>query len=137
MSLLHGSRSDQIGGADSIAASPGFTWGKSGNIGSGTYLLNDTVPSNRTGRLVPTYDSIISEVLVAGEYGNTYTCTIAIEKRNGASFTELCTVSLSAERIKVESFSCLVAREDELAVKVKSGSIKNPVVGVIIKGDSS
>jgi hypothetical protein len=138
MPHLYGNRDAQIPGSSANSASPGFTWGKSGTVGAGTYLLNDTVPSNLSGRLVPVYDGIISEVFVSGEYGSTYTCTIAIEKRNGASWTELTTVSLSSERIKVQTVSSVtLTREDEIAVKVKTGSIKNPVVGVIIKGDSA
>jgi len=133
--MWHGNRGGQPPGSSSISASPGFTWGVSGNVSSGTYLLNDTVPSNRTGRLVPLYDGIISEVFVANEDSNTF--TIAIEKRSGASFIELCAVSVTSARIKVQSFEVSVDYEDELAVKVKSGSCKNPVVGVVIKGDSA
>jgi len=134
--VLHADRGGLGGpGADQPAASPGFTWGKSGKVGpSIIYLLNDTVPSNITGRLVPIDDAIIAEVFVSNELNNTF--IIAVEKRVGAVFVELLTISLIAQRTKIQSFAVSVTRGDELAVKLKSGSAKNPVVGVIIKGDT-
>lgn len=137
MPLFWGLRSAQISGSSSIAASPGFTWGKSGNVTAGAYLLNDTVPSNLSGRIVPVYDGIIEEVFVACE--DTTTVVFAVEKRTdpGPTYTELLTISLTSERVKLQSFTVSASRPDELCVKVKSGSAKNPVLGVIIKGDSA
>ena len=128
-------RYDLPSGADSVSASPGFTWGRSGKAVSGAYLINDTVPSNLTGRIVPLYDGLIDTVFVASENADTF--VIAIEKRVGAVFTELCTVTVTAARTKIEYLTNInVAYGDELACKIKSGSCKNPVVGIIIKGDS-
>ena len=36
-----------------ISASPGFGWGKGGSAGPGEYLYNESVESNKVGRLVP------------------------------------------------------------------------------------
>lgn len=115
-----------------ISASPGFTWGRSGNAPSDTYLLNDSVPSNTTGRIVPISSGVIAQVFVATETLDTW--VLAIEKRSGVTFTEIGTISLSSQRTKVQSTSIAVTLGDELALKVKSGSCKNPVVGLIIKG---
>lgn len=135
--VLHADKGGQLPGADSISASPGFTWGKSGNVGpSSVYLLNDTVPSNKAGRLVPLEDGLITEVFVAVELNATV--TFAIEKRVGASFVELLTISLNgSERTKVNTYEVSVVKADELVCRLKSGSAKNPVIGIIIKGDSA
>lgn len=116
-----------------VSASPGFSWGKSGNINSGTYLDNDTVPSNRAGRLVPISSGYIAEISVACE--NPATGTLTIQTRSGAVFTDIASISLSAQRIKTQSYTVSVSKGDELAVYVSSGSLKNPVVGVVIKGE--
>lgn len=114
--------------------SPGFTWGRSGNIPTNTYLLNDTVPSNLTGRIVP-FAGLIDKIYVSCE--NTSTFTVTVQKRSGASFVDLFSASLSAERIKVSSPSSVaVSALDELSIKITSGSCKNPVVGIVIKGST-
>ena len=123
-----------------VTASPGFTWGKSGNVSSGTFLLNDTVPSNKAGRLVPLKNGFITKVFFAAELDAT--CTLQILKRVAPgstilSFTELTTVTLSAQRVIVETKSGVaVDEEDELATRISSGSCKNPTVGVIIQGSN-
>ena len=52
---MSGTGRDQyfIDPAEQIAnsASPGFTYGRSGNLPSSTWLLNDTVPCNQSGRV--------------------------------------------------------------------------------------
>jgi len=135
--MLFGWRKDNQLGADATGASPGYTYGKSGNVGSNTYLLNDTVPSNRTGRF-STVNGIIAEAFIAGEYGSTYNCTMAIEIRYGGTgaLVEVLTLTLSAQRSKVQTFSVAVSQGDEIACKIKTGSIKNPDVGIQLKGDT-
>lgn len=117
-----------------VSASPGFTWGRSGQTNAGTYLQNDTVPSNQTGRIVPISTAEISKVFVANEASNTF--SINVLKRIGVgSFTTLATISLVAQRVKTQSFTGVsVALGDEIAVQVASGSCKNPVVGIVILG---
>jgi len=141
--LTSGLTSTEVGpaireAADSVAvsASPGFTWGKSGNI-TNSYLLNDTVPSNLAGRIVPITAGYIAEIFVSAEVAAT--CTITIYKRTdpGPVFTPLDSISLIAVRTMVAASTASVARGDEIAVKVTAGSVKNPVVGLVIKGEVS
>lgn len=115
------------------SASPGFTWGKSGSVSS-AWLLNDSVPSNLAGRIVPV-DGEIVEVFVANEDANTF--TVSVYERSGASFVLILSISLTSQRTKIQSYttSNAVDKGDELAVKVTSGSAKNPVVGLVIKGE--
>jgi len=122
--------------AASTVASPGFTWGKSGNITATTYLWNDTVPSDKTGRIVPLLNGQITNIVVANEVTNTF--TIEVLKRLGAgSFSVLESVALTAERKKTKEVTGIpVALGDELAVRVSAGAAKNPVVAVIIRGNT-
>jgi len=116
-----------------ISASPGFTWGKSGSV-SNTYLLNDTVPGNTAGRLSPV-DGFITTIFVSCEIATS--TVIEIQRRTaGPTFTILATVTLSAERKKTVLLAVqpAVAKNDELMIKVTGPSIKNPVIGLIIKG---
>jgi len=117
------------------SASPGFTWGKSGNVSAGAYLLNDTVPSNLAGRIIPIGNGKIAEVFVACQ--DNATCILSVEKRSGVSFIELLTISLTTQRNKVQAYTVSVSKGDELTTKVKTGSIKNPVIGIVIKGSLS
>lgn len=115
-----------------VSASPGFTWGKSGNV-SNAYLLNDTVPSNTSGRLSPVTGQL--EVIFVTCQNNS-NATVVIEKRVGATFTTLASITLSSARkgTFVLSPAPAISVNDEIAVRISGASIKNPVVGVIIKG---
>ena len=117
-----------------INASPGFTWGRSGNTPAGSYLQNDTVPSNVSGRLVPVSDGLIKTVFVSQKTATS--CTVVVQKRTGSVFTDLATVTLTTQRVKVLDISppIAVAYADEIVVKVGSGSPSDPVVGLMIKG---
>ena len=118
-------------------ASPGFTWGKSGNITGVTYLWNDTVASDKVGRIVPLIDAGVTNIVVANENANTF--TVEVLKRLGpGSFAILDTVVLTAERTKTQIVTnAPLALGDELAVRISTGAAKNPVVAVIIKGKTS
>jgi len=128
---------DELCAAVDVSASPGFTWGRSGNgIAATSYLLNDTVPSNQSGRMVPLTGEIVT-VFVANANSNTF--DITIQRRTGpGTFTDLATISLTAERVKTETLGVPVAvsLNDEIAVKVSSGTCDYPVVGVVIKGST-
>lgn len=120
-----------------ITASPGFTWGRSGNVNSGAYLLNDTVPSNLAGRTIPLQDGNLVKVFVTNQNSNTFDIEI-VRRDPGPTFIVIATVSLVSQRKKVETFSGVtINEEDELAVRVSSGSGKNIIVGVIIVGSTA
>lgn len=123
---------EELKQATAVSASPGFTWGSSGNIPSGSYLLNDTVPSNRAGRLVPVSGGSIQTIFVTAEIANTF--DVIIQRNILGVFTTLVTVSMIASRKNTFSVNIPVSLNDEIAVKIDNGSAKNPVVGVVIKG---
>lgn len=117
----------------SVSASPGFTWGRSGNAPASTYLSNDSVPSNIAGRKVPVATGVITTVFIDSEEISTF--DIAIFK-HPSPFTILATVSVVAA--KGGNFTIpippTVTDLDILGAQVSAGSCKNPVVGIIIRG---
>lgn len=123
-----------IGGIG-VSASPGFTWGRQGPVLAGAYLFNDRVPSNDTGRLIIFGSPVIRKVLVTNSTAST--CTVTVQEHDGTTFTDLASVTLSAERSKAVDFAVSATSGKELAVKVTSGSCTNPVVGVILDGTFS
>jgi hypothetical protein len=128
---------EYVSTAVNVSASPGFTWGRPGTTTSGTYLENDQVASNLSGRLVP-FDGYISEFFVSNK-NSTAGRVIDIMRRRPAqtgTWTVIGTLSLGlGEPTKVQSFTIAVLREDELAVRISptSANFKDPIVGVVIK----
>lgn len=125
----------QIPESSGTGASPGFSYGRSGNVSSGAYLNNESVPSNITGRPVDLDNGRIVQVSISNELSNTF--TIEIEEHDGTTFTSLGTFSLTSERSK--KFSDLnipLTGGKEVSVKVSSGSAKNIIVTVYVKGDA-
>lgn len=111
--------------------SPGFTWGDSG-ANKNTYLLNDTVPSNKAGRVVPS-DGVITEVTISLENIAAAGATVEIQSRVGTTFTPLVIVSLSTiSRITIVPVSVLVDAGTELACFAGNKSLFNPVVAVAV-----
>jgi len=112
----------------------GFTWGRSGNVGNGAYLLNDTVPSNLTGRVVPMNAAIV-EVIVGNEALNTF--NIDIQKNIAGVWTTILTVNMVNQRLNVFTTNISLSIYDELAVRISPGignASKNPVVGLVLQG---
>lgn len=119
-------------GGFGLSASPGFTWGRKGTVNSGTYLQNDDVPSNVTGRLVTFLNPSIKKILVTN--GAISTFTITVQEHDGVTFTNLTTVTTTADRETVADVNVPVTSGKQLAIKVTSGSANNPVVGIILDG---
>lgn len=116
------------------AASPGFTWGRSGNVSSGSWLQNDSVPSNISGRKIDFSSPKLNKILVTNENNNTF--TVGVYEHDGTTYTQLATLALTAERTKSASYSVNITNGKELAVKLESGSCKNIVVGVVLSGSN-
>jgi hypothetical protein len=110
------------------SASPGFTWGNSGNVVN-AYLLNDTVPSNKAGRLSSVTGNIVS-IFVALEVAATV--TVEIQRNVLNVFTTIASVNMVATRKSTFTVSVPITLNDELACYI-NGSCKSPVVGLVIK----
>jgi hypothetical protein len=118
-------------GGDS--ASSGFSWGSSGNIPANSWLNNESVPSNKTGRNFSLYNGELVSISVSNENSSTF--SIELYEHDGVTFTLLATVSLIAQRSLEALYTGIsITKGRELAVKQATGSSKNPIVQVIAKG---
>jgi len=116
------------------AASPGFTWGRSGNVNKNAWLQNDTVPSNTAGRLIGLGSAKLERAFLANENVSTY--SLEIYEHDGVTFTLLATVTNTAARTSFVDFipPISVTTGRMLGVKVSSGSGKNMVFGLVLSG---
>jgi hypothetical protein len=111
------------------SASPGFTWGNSGTVNN-AYLLNDTVPSNKSGRLSSVTGTMVV-VFVALEIATTV--TVEIQRNVLGVFTTIASVNMVASRKATFPVSVAITENDELSCFI-NGSCKSPVVGIVIQG---
>jgi len=120
-----------------VSASPGFTWGRSGAVNPNTWLLNDSVPSNLSGRTVFLNSANVIRIFVANQNA---TAGIQIElyshDGNSVNLTLLTTVTTLATRSNSFTVAVPIAFNKQLAFKTKAGSVAgaNMVVGCLISG---
>ncbi len=127
---------DELTSGGGTGVSPGFSFGRSGNVSSGSYLQNESVPSNKTGRPVDLTDGRITQVSVSNETSNTF--TVELEEHDGTTFTSLGTFSVTAARSdKFNGLNIPITSGEEISAKISAGSAKNPIVTVYVKGDSA
>lgn len=116
-------------------ASPGFSFGRGGNVSGGAYLLNEGTPSNTTGRPIGLNNGRITGVVISNQDTNTY--TIELEEHDGTTYTSLGTFTVTSLRSdEFLNLSIPLTTGKEMSAKVSSGSCKNPVVTVYVKGDA-
>jgi len=118
-----------------ISASPGFTWGGSGTINGGSWLLNDTVPANRTGRTIYIYNAEIVQIFSSNEIISTYTLGLYEHNKYTDTFTQVATLPVTADYgDTIDLIDTPVTKGLELAMKVETGSGRNITAGVLMKG---
>jgi hypothetical protein len=120
-----------------VSASPGFTWGRSGTNPGGTWLLNDTVPSNKSGREVFLYNSVIEKVYVANQDANSIKIGVYYHNGDSVGLTLLGTVTTGAVRSQDFTVSYSVPKGVQLALKIENNTpngAKEPVIGILMVG---
>ncbi len=120
-----------------VSANPGFTWGKSGNINKNTWLLNDTVPSNKAGRTITITNPELTRILTASQDLDTYDISIYEHDGDEINLTLLVTESIVAARTGDFTISVSATKGKQLAARIATGSAKNVVVGIFMIGTSS
>jgi hypothetical protein len=108
------------------SASPGFTFGRSGTVTKGSFLLVDTVPSNKTGRFVYIYNAVITKVFVGAAPSTTYTVEVMSHAGDGTSLTSLGTLTVTSAYGGSATVSWPVANGLQLCVRVAPGSANAP-----------
>lgn len=116
------------------SASPGFSFGRSSNVNSGTWLQCEGVPSNKAGRWVYVNSAEVRRVFVSNELQTTFSIEVYYHDGNEINLTLLGTVNISNKYGDDFSVSWSVPTNKQLALKVSSGSARNIVAGLELKG---
>jgi hypothetical protein len=134
--LDRGVRFRDLTASNLTGASPGFTFGKSGSVSSGSWLVCDTVPSNVTGRRNPLASSILADLWVDNQDVATYTVEVYEHQGNGVGLTLKASLTVTSARGSQSSPNVSLTAGYQLAIKVSSGSPRNVIAGIVIKGDT-
>ena len=119
------------------SASPGFSFGRSGTVVAGTYLQNETVPSNVSGRWVYINNATIKNVFISNELVTTYKIEVLYHNGNGAGLTSLGTITVTAATGGAFPVSWSVPTSKQIAVRLATdtpNSAKNIVCGLELSG---
>jgi len=123
-----------------ISASPGFAWGRNGNINKNVWLLNNEVSSNLTGIPFALTDGELVNLWIGNEDVKTFDLTLFEHDGDEINLTSLVTVSLTAQRFKsfdITDFGTIaITKDKQLAARVTDGSGKNVKVFAVIKGNT-
>lgn len=126
---------EEINTGVQTTASPGFTFGRSGNLPANTWLQNETVPSNKAGHTVNLTAPIIQEITVSSEDIDTFNVGIYEHEGDEINLTLLTTVSIIAARGGTfTGLSVSITAGRQLAARITDGSAKNVIVDLIVKG---
>lgn len=141
VSLLEGedvqAQLDELATSVAVSASPGFSFGKGGNLSSGAWLARPGgVPSNITGIPVGLLEPKIVRISVGSQNANTYNIGIYEHEGDSVNLTLLTTVSIVASRTEVFEVDVSITSGRQLAARVTSGSVKNPGVDLQLSGST-
>lgn len=120
------------------SASPGFTWGRSGNSPSGTWLQNDSVPSNITGRNIFLNNAKIKKIFVANQDASILKLGVYWHEGDGINLTFISDITTTAVRTSEFAVDLSVPKDKQVAIKIADDSpnaAKNIVAGVLIAGN--
>lgn len=119
-----------------VSASPGFNFGRSGNLTATTWLqVTGSVPSNRAGITVALNNPEVTQIYIANENVSTFNITVYEHEGDEVNLTALGTVNVVSTRSATFDVSYMVTSGRQLAVAITSGAAKNLNVGLQLKGN--
>jgi len=122
----------------SATSTPGFTWGNGGNQPPGKYLLNDNVPSNDVGRVIPLELGAIARISIAQKNATNAKFTVVEHDGSLSGAVDVTTVSMGGVKQKVFDFigaGIPVTPGRQLGVRVDSVAAFSPDVGLTLIGE--
>lgn len=125
---------DELDNKVSTSASPGFSFGRASNVNNGTWLLCETVPSNKAGRYVYINNAVVEKIFVGSETVSTYDLEIYYHDGDSINLTLLDTVSIVSARGGAFTVGQAVATNKHIAIKLVNGSARNIVAGLELSG---
>lgn len=114
-----------------------FSFDRSGNVAKNTWLLNNEVPSNKSGHTIALQNSVIRDISTANEDPDIMTLEFYSHDGDSVSLTLLGSVTTLAQRSNTFSVAFPIAVGKQLAVKTANltgNTGKNLVVNVVTKG---
>ena len=118
----------------SLSASPGFGFGKGGNVASNAYLLCEGVPSNISGRYVYVNSAVVTRVFISVQNAGTFDIEVFHHDGNETNITSLGTVSVVASTGGEFTVNWAVTTGKQMAMRIINGSAKNAVGGLELQG---
>ena len=125
---------DEIVQSVATSASPGFGFGKGGNVASGAYLECEGVPSNISGRYVYINDAVVTRVFISVQNAATFDIEVFSHDGNEINLTSLGTVSIISSTGGEFTVNWSVPTAKQIAMKIVNGSAKNAVGGLELQG---
>ena len=125
---------DEIVQSVATSASPGFGFGKGGNVSSGSYLECEGVPSNISGRYVYINNAVVTRVFISVQNASTFDIEVFSHDGNETNILSLGIVSLIASTGGEFSVNWPVATGKQIAMRIVNGSAKNAVGGLELQG---
>lgn len=121
------------------SASPGFSFGASGNNSSGTWLRRvGNIPTNKTGIPIRFSNPELTRITSGTEDTNTYTIEVYEHSGDSVGLTLLTSLSVTSSRNGDSgAISIAATTGKQLAVKISSGSAKNIGVDIDLIGDNT
>jgi hypothetical protein len=121
------------------SASPGFSFGRPGNVSANTWLRRPgNVSSNRAGVTVSINNPVIVSVAVSNRNIETYTIEIYEHEGNQVNLTLLGSVNIVAARGGIFPVNITATQGRQLAVRLGSsvgGTTRDIGVDLVLKGD--
>lgn len=114
-----------------------LTWGRSGAVTKGTWLTNEFVPSNVSGRSVFIPNAFIKKISIAHQDPDIVKYEVYHHLGDGLAMTLIGSVTTNAVRTYETDFNLSVPKDVQLAIRIALDSpngAKNPVVGVLLTG---
>lgn len=118
------------------SASPGFGFGRSGVANAGTWLQNETVPSNVTGRYVYINSPAVKRVFVSNETSGTFSLQVYEHDGNLINSNLLGTVTVTAALGGDFVVNWTTSPGKQLGIMISAGSVKNVVAGLELSGST-
>ncbi len=128
---------DGSGGGGSNQSTITFNWARSGVVPAGSWLLNDSIPSNKSGRTLSISSANVVRFFSASDSLDTYVLELYEHDGNSVNLTYKTNLTVSSSRIgNSGSISIPVTNGKQLAVKLATGSAKNIICGILPKGNT-
>lgn len=107
---------------------------RNGSVQAGTWLQNESIPSNITGSFISMTNPVINKIFVHNENSGNFSLEIYQHDGKLVNNTLVSSINISSSTGGVISVSIPVTQGKQLAMILSSGTVKNVVAGLEIAG---